>query len=91
MQSSIGLSPVIDPNGSGLADSPVLRWRMAPYRVSCTKELLPLPETPVTRQSTPNGNATSICFRLCPLAPWRVMNPRGCAARGRGASNLAGR
>ena len=39
------------------------------WRVSLTNVDLPLPDTPVTHISFPNGNSTSICFRLLPLAP----------------------
>ena len=45
--------------------------------MSCTNELFPLPEIPVTRHRSPSGNLTSTSFRLWPLAPLRVMKPRG--------------
>ena len=39
------------------------------HKISETKELFPDPETPVTHINSPNGNSTSISFRLCSAAP----------------------
>ena len=38
-------------------------------RISFTKELLPLPDTPVTTVKVPRGNSTSMCRRLFSAAP----------------------
>ena len=52
------------------------------YRISLTRELLPLPDTPVTQQSTPSGKDASMFLRLLARAPFTVSQPLGlrCAA-----------
>ena len=42
------------------------------YSTSLTSELLPLPLTPVTQMNVPNGNVTSMLFRLFSRAPRTV-------------------
>ena len=54
--------------------SPVslIRRLRAGYRMSPTREDLPLPDTPVTTVSTPSGNWTSMSLRLFCMAPLTV-------------------
>ena len=49
-----------------------MRRLIAPYKVSWTNVLLPLPLTPVTQVKSPSGNSTLMFLRLCCRAPLRI-------------------
>ena len=72
--------------------SPLKRCRRAGKSVSFTRVLLPEPLTPVTTQSTPSGNVTSIALRLLPCAPLTVrFRAERAAAVGRAHTLAAGK
>ena len=51
----------------------IRRADSAGYRISLTRVLFPLPETPVTATNLESGISTSIFLRLCCLAPLIIM------------------
>ena len=77
---SIFSRPSIALWGKGRSLAPCSLEARALYKISLIKVDLPLPLTPVTTVNTPKGIATSIFFKLLPVAP-RISSRRPSGSR----------